>query len=176
MPCGWAITCGPGSDNTERRQPMDRRQAMKFLGAAAGIVVGGQAFAAGDGPPETADGHGDRSLDTCADACGKCLRECEACSGHCAGLLAGGRKEHAGVLRLCQDCADLCTAALRLVSRRGPLLEAICETCARACDLCAASCEKFPGDRSLAACAGACRTCAAACREMLRGHGSAGGR
>lgn len=154
---------------------MDRRQAVKLLGAAAGLVLGGQAIAA-DRDPEPASGHGDRRLDACADACGKCLRECEACSTHCAGLLAAGRKEHAGVQRLCQDCADLCTAAVRLVSRRGPLMEAACETCARACDLCAAECEKFSGDRSLEACASACRTCAAACREMLRGHGAAGGR
>jgi len=150
---------------------MDRRQVLKLLGAGAGVVLGGQAIAE-ERSPEAAAGHADdRGLAACADACGKCLRECESCSTHCAGLLAAGKREHAATLRLCLDCADLCTAALRLVSRRGPLMEAICETCARACDLCAAECGKFPGERSLEACAAACRICAAACREMLRGHG-----
>jgi Domain of Unknown Function (DUF326) len=74
-------------------------------------------------------------------------------------------------LKLCSDCADLCSLAARIESRNGPLDVLICEACAKACGQCATECEKFADQPHMAACAAACRTCADVCREMVRHAG-----
>jgi hypothetical protein len=109
----------------------------------------------------------------CADACNDCQRECDSCATHCAHLLADGKKDHMTTLRTCQDCADACAAAARVVSRHGPFSHIICEACAQACDLCGKECEKFKDDEHMARCAEECRKCLKACREMIahQGHG-----
>jgi hypothetical protein len=48
----------------------------------------------------------------------------------------------------------------------------ICESCAKACDICGAACEKFPDDEHMKRCAQECRECAKACREMLKHVGA----
>jgi hypothetical protein len=37
-------------------------------------------------------------------------------------------------IRLDRDCADACLAALRPMSRNGPLAAGLCAACAEACD------------------------------------------
>lgn len=95
-----------------------------------------------------------------------CVRECESCSDHCAKLLESGKKEHRATEKSCRDCAEICAAALRIVSRHGPMSSLITEACARACEQCAKQCEKAPDDPHMKACAKACRECATACREL----------
>ena len=114
-------------------------------------------------------------VDACAKACSDCERACDSCAAHCAGLLKDGHPEHATTLAACLDCADFCSAASQIVSRRGPFSALICESCAGACDHCAQACEKFPDDKHMAACAVACRTCEKACRSMLPHLGHSAG-
>jgi hypothetical protein len=76
-------------------------------------------------------------------------------------------------IRLCRDCADVCTATLGVVTRQAeydtsvvrPLLEAcvaICEKCGDECQLHAHHHEHCR------VCEQACRRCEQACRELLR--------
>jgi len=104
----------------------------------------------------------------CAQACGDCQRQCDACARHCADMLADGMKEHITTLRTCQDCADFCTAAAQIVARQGAFSNLICQSCADACARCGKECDKFIGDKTMADCAKACRDCEKACRAMVK--------
>jgi hypothetical protein len=132
---------------------------------AAGALVFGGSFLAAD-EKKAGDQHA-AHFEQCAKACADCLRECESCAHHCADLVAAGKKEHLRTLGTCADCADVCAAAAKIVSRHGPLAGTICESCARACGECAAECEKTPGDEHMKRCAKVCRDCEKACRDML---------
>lgn len=117
--------------------------------------------------------HG-RSMEACAAACADCQRSCDSCAAHCLSMVADGHKDHRQTLQTCLDCADICAAADRIVSRSGPFSDAICRACAEACDRCAKACEQFPDDEHMAKCAKECRKCQRACEEMIDGHPQAG--
>jgi hypothetical protein len=104
----------------------------------------------------------------CAKMIAACQLECDACFNHCAQRVADGATEHARSMRLCLDCAELCSTAARLTVRHSPLSAVACEACAKGCDLCATSCEQVSADKSMAACAKVCRECAKECREMVK--------
>jgi Domain of Unknown Function (DUF326) len=90
-------------------------------------------------------------------------------------------------IRLCLNCADVCTAAAAVISRQAaydasvtrPLLEtcaAICRTCGDECErhasmhahcrVCGEAC-RVCGE-ACRVCGEACRPCEQACRELLR--------
>jgi hypothetical protein len=75
-------------------------------------------------------------------------------------------------IRLCWDCADVCTATLGVVTRQTaydasvtrPLLEA----CAAVCKRCGDECERHAHHHEhCRVCEEACRRCEQACRELL---------
>src|SRR5215467_11143791 len=75
-------------------------------------------------------------------------------------------------IRLCLDCADICTTTTAVTSRRTdydpnvtrPLLEA----CVAACKACAEECELHATMHAhCLVCAGACRRCQRACEDLL---------
>jgi len=75
-------------------------------------------------------------------------------------------------IRLCLDCADVCTATAGVISRQAeydanvakPLLEA----CAASCKSCGDECERHARmNEHCRVCAEACRRCEQACRELL---------
>src|SRR5262249_52324511 len=136
---------------------------------AAGLVATGGAFQAAD--DRKADAAHAGHFEACAKACTMCMRECEMCAHHCAHMIAEGKKEHLRTLGTCADCAEFCASAARIVSRHGPMATTICESCARACDVCGETCEKYPEDEHMKRCAKACRECARACREMVKHAG-----
>jgi hypothetical protein len=81
-------------------------------------------------------------------------------------------------IRLCLDCADICTAAERVTSRQTehdatvtrPLLEA----CVAICERCGDECEKHARmHEHCRVCAEACRRCEQACRRLLAAMGQA---
>ena len=124
-------------------------------------------------------GHGGQDMFAdCAAACDACQRECDGCANHCTDLLARGHGEHGGhaeTLRTCQDCADICSAAARIVARRGVFSADICRACADACAKCAEHCERHgQQDEVMKRCAEECRRCEEACRQMAghAGHGA----
>jgi hypothetical protein len=75
-------------------------------------------------------------------------------------------------IRLCLDCADVCTATVRVTSRvtaydagvTRPLLEACATICAR----CGDECERHAGTHAhCKVCEESCRRCERACRDLL---------
>jgi uncharacterized protein YndB with AHSA1/START domain len=144
---------------------MDRRQLLGFLGA---VIVGLTAFSGSRVSADDPHAKHAEPLSHCAKACVECSQECDSCYQHCAGLVAEGHKDHAGTMRLCVDCSEICSTAAKLVARQSTLAATTCEACAKACDECAAACGKFPDDKHMARCATACRDCAAACRDMIK--------
>lgn len=105
----------------------------------------------------------------CAEICTECQRKCDECVRHCVEMLAQGSERHQKTLATCQDCADLCAAAARIVSRCGPFSREVCEACAEACSACAESCERFSNDDLMTQCADICRECEEQCNHMVRG-------
>jgi hypothetical protein len=101
----------------------------------------------------------------CIEACVVCLVACEMCSTAC--LEESDVKMMVACIRLDRDCADACTAAIRAMSRGGPMASELCRACATACDACAAECERHASHSDhCRICAEACRACAKACRKM----------
>jgi Domain of Unknown Function (DUF326) len=125
----------------------DRTFAMAQKAQAAGVADAAQM---------------ERSARTIAD----CLRECESCTDYCTKHLAMGHKDHVKTQKACADCAEVCAAATRIISRNGPMSAVIAETCAKVCDLCAIECERFTTDDTMKRCAKACRDCSQVCRQM----------
>jgi hypothetical protein len=109
-----------------------------------------------------------KAMEDCAKACQKCQYECDMCSRYCLEMLTAGKKEHLLTIGTCADCALFCSTAAHIVSRGGPMSTEICESCAKACDLCGTACEKFPEDAHMKKCAEECRRCAKACKEMVK--------
>ena len=73
----------------------------------------------------------------CIGACFVCAQECEHCWDGCIGMT-----EMATCVRTCRDCLELCWVCSGFLSRGSQLAAEVCGACARACDLCAAECEK----------------------------------
>ncbi|MCC7422379.1 MAG: hypothetical protein IT428_19035 [Planctomycetaceae bacterium] len=133
---------------------------------AAAAVSRATAFAEDRSSSKGGDAH-HGAFRRCAEACGDCQQECDACASHCVDKLANGQKGHLQTLQTCLDCAAFCAAAARIVSRQGPFSDLICENCAEACSRCAKACERHPDDAMMKRCAEECHKCEKACREML---------
>lgn len=116
--------------------------------------------------------HGDRlRTDDLADlieSATDCAAHCEACADACL-------EENDGNLirciRLDLDCAEICAATAKVVSRAGasgaPWLELL-EVCEAACRACAEECEGHADmHEHCRACAEACRRCERACQRLL---------
>jgi hypothetical protein len=140
--------------------PMTHLVRFAAIGAMVVCDVG-----AGPAVQKAHQGHG---LDACAKACDDCQRACDSCATHCVRLIAAGKSDHVKSLQTCQDCADTCAAAARIVSRQGPFVDVICKACAEACARCAKACEQFPQDERMSQCAEECKKCEKACRDMLQ--------
>jgi len=103
-----------------------------------------------------------------AKAADDCARACDTCAAHCAKLLAEGKKEHLDMLRMCLDCADICSTAGRVIAKDGPLSSVIAASCAEACKRCADYCEKYSADPIVKLCVAECRKCEEACRKIAK--------
>ena len=102
-----------------------------------------------------------------------CAAACTACADAC--LSEHQDEKLARCVRLDLDCADLCVATARVLTRNpsgpGDLARALLEACLVACVECAEECEKHGahGMEHCRLCAEACRACEQACREVLMG-------
>ena len=104
------------------------------------------------------------------DALNDCAQACTADVD--ADLNEQNVTEMVKCIRLCLDCADVCTATMGVVSRQTaydpsvtrPLLEA----CIAVCNSCGDECERHAYmHEHCRFCAEACRRCEQACRELL---------
>ncbi len=100
-----------------------------------------------------------------------CIQECTSCHAVCLNatkhvLDRGGELEKPDLLRILQDCAEICQVSADFMLRGSGLHGLICETCAVICDACAQQCEPFQ-DEMMRACSDTCRSCARSCRDMV---------
>jgi hypothetical protein len=111
-----------------------------------------------------------RVLTTTMDALIECAQACNADTD--ADLSEQNLAELVRCIRLCMDCADVCTATVRVASRQTeydagvtrPLLEA----CAAICRSCGDECQRHAQRHDhCRVCAEACRRCERACRDLL---------
>jgi len=109
-------------------------------------------------------------LATTIDALNDCAQACTADVDD--DLSERNVSEMVRCIRLCMDCADICTATVRVTSRQTeydssvtrPLLQA----CVAACKSCGDECEQHAEmHQHCRACAEACRRCEQACRELM---------
>jgi hypothetical protein len=79
-------------------------------------------------------------------------------------------------IRLCLDCADICAATLRVVSRQtdydANLTRPLLEACVATCKSCGDECEHHAQmHEHCRVCAEACRRCEQACRQLVAAIG-----
>jgi hypothetical protein len=114
---------------------------------------------------------------TASEALARCIEECFLCVVACtscadADLAQPDVKDLVHCIRLCLDCADLCDATGRVLTRQTSseprLTRSLLETCLQACGLCAEECERHAHHHEhCRACAEACRRCERACVDLL---------
>ena len=93
---------------------------------------------------------------------------CSKMALSCADACSAENMDMSQCIRLCLDVSDICDATARLGLRRTgsnpQILRELLELCARACDECAAECERHNHEHCKL-CAQMCRECAADCRH-----------
>lgn len=99
----------------------------------------------------------------CIEACQRCAVACDHCAAECLEELE--LKHLVQCTRLARSCADLCSLAVREMSRGSEFAEQACQLCADACEVCASECAKHEMEHCQV-CAQACRECTEACRQM----------
>jgi hypothetical protein len=111
------------------------------------------------------------------EATAACAQTCSACADACLGEDGVADLRHCITTDL--NCADVCAATSRVLSRQtaydGGMTRAIVEACAEVCRRCAEECERHAemGMDHCRTCAEACRRCEAVCREVLEAIGAA---
>jgi hypothetical protein len=120
--------------------------------------------------PKDLGGIDRQKLRECIDACVVCAQACTACADACLG--EDGVADLVTCIRTDLDCADVCEATGRVLSRHtgydADLTRAVLEACATACRSCGDECESHAGmHEHCRVCAEACRRCERACRELL---------
>lgn len=122
-----------------------------------------------DAAPEPSD-LGAVEVAAAIDACADVAQACTSCADSCLA------EEDVAALRVCigldLDCADVCGAAARVLSRQARydaiLVQRLLDACVRACDSCAQECARHAGHHEhCRICLEACRACAQACGVLL---------
>ena len=103
-----------------------------------------------------------------------CAQVCTSCADAC--LAEEMTPELKQCIRTDLDCADICTAAAKVATRRTGSNEAMIrqmlEACENACRLCAEECEKHAEmHEHCRICAQSCRDCESACQAALKDVG-----
>ncbi|GGM08081.1 four-helix bundle copper-binding protein [Nakamurella endophytica] len=106
----------------------------------------------------------------CIQACAECAQACAACADAC--VSEDTVVELVTCFRTDLDCADVCEATGRVLTRLAgsdaSATRAVLEACAAACKACGNECESHAGMHGhCRVCAQACRRCEQACRQLL---------
>ena len=114
------------------------------------------------------------ALARCIDACFACAQACTACADACLGeeMVA----ELTKCIRTDLDCADICDATGRVLSRHtgydANLTRAVLQACATACKTCGDECAQHADMHDhCRICAEACRACEQACNDLISSLG-----
>jgi hypothetical protein len=111
-----------------------------------------------------------RALGGAIDTLLACSQACTACADAC--LSEDDVVELTKCIRTNLDCADICDATARVLSRHtaydANISRTLLEACATACQACASECAQHASmHEHCAVCADACERCEAACRALL---------
>jgi hypothetical protein len=115
------------------------------------------------------------ALARCVQECFVCALTCTSCADAC---LAEERvQELTRCIRLNLDCADVCDATGRVLTRQtsteAGLVRSLLEACAQACRVCAEECERHAQHHEhCRVCAEACRRCEQACEDLRSAMGA----
>jgi hypothetical protein len=108
----------------------------------------------------------------CIEGCYDGAQACTQCADDCLG--EQDVQQLVKCIRLNLDCAEVCAATGRVVSRQteydANVTRAVLEACIAACRSCGDECERHGehGMEHCKVCAEACRGCAEACDALLR--------
>ncbi len=114
-------------------------------------------------------------LANCIDACFDCVQACTNCADACLG--EGYIQMLGRCIRLDLDCADVCDATGRILSRQlafePQVARAALEACIQAVRLCGEECEEHAEHHEhCRVCAESCRRCESSCNEVLSAIGA----
>jgi hypothetical protein len=106
---------------------------------------------------------------TCIETCLDCEQACTGCADACIA------EDHLALLMRCiridQDCADLCAATARILSRSNEpdwvVIRETLQACLAACRSCGTECRRHTEMQHCQVCADACDACANACQALL---------
>ena len=106
----------------------------------------------------------------CIQECLDCTASCTACADDCLG--DDGVADLVRCIRLNLDCADLCDATGRILTRQTTpnlgVIRASVDACAVACSACVEECELHAAHHEhCRLCAVMCRRCNEVCGELL---------
>ncbi len=109
-------------------------------------------------------------LAACIDACVECAQACTACGDAC--LSEDMVAELTTCIRTNLDCADVCDATARVLSRHtgydANLTRAVLQACVAVCKACGDECSQHAQMHDhCRVCAESCRRCEQACRDLL---------
>lgn len=149
---------------------MNRRNMMSAFGATAIALTATTAHKA-----QAEDDHKEKEKhselhERCANACYECARMCSKGFNFCHSKVVAGMKGYAKSATLCNDCAEICITAAKLVDHRSPLMGYTCHACAESCEATIAECEKL-NDQDMNAVVESLRKCARLCRNMAKEKG-----
>lgn len=110
-------------------------------------------------------------LARCIEACTECAQACTLCADDCLGE-QGEVDSLVKCVRLNLDCADICAATGRVVSRQteydANVTRAQLQACIAACKSCGDECESHAEHMEhCRVCAEQCRRCEQACADLL---------
>jgi hypothetical protein len=111
-----------------------------------------------------------KALSRCIEACYECSQSCTSCADAC--LSEDGLAELRRCIRLNLDCADICDATGRVLTRQteydAPTSKAQLQACREVCATCAEECERHATHHEhCRVCAESCRGCEEACAHLL---------
>lgn len=106
----------------------------------------------------------------CIQACFDCSQACIACADACLG--EEDPKMLARCIRLNQDCANICDATGKILSRQTAtepaIANAVLQACIVACRQCGDECARHAQKmKHCEVCADACRRCEQACSKLV---------
>src|SRR3954471_16175107 len=124
--------------------------------------------------PKDLGGVDREKLRACIEACVECAQACTACADAC--LSEDSVAELAKCIRSNLDCADVCDATGRVLSRHtgydANLTRTVLEACAQTCRACGDECERHAGmHEHCRVCPDACRRCEQACQNLIHALG-----
>lgn len=107
------------------------------------------------------------------DACLRCVQSCTTCAN--ADLVEDDVAEMRTCIARCLNCADVCQATARLLSRPADsepaVVQLLLQACVRTCASCADECARHAQHhRHCAICESVCRACVEACTALLDGE------